>query len=127
MRTAARLSATALAGLALLAAITCGDDPLAPFQPEITNIADNFEFQATGASLPPQVEVKYTDASAGDFCRVITPGASVEVPFSSAHPGCSTSSSSVTDAVDLTYIRLVFPRATSAYALDFCLTIRAIP
>ena len=48
MRTAARLSATALAGLALLAAITCGDDPLAPFQPEITNIADNFEFQATG-------------------------------------------------------------------------------
>jgi hypothetical protein len=26
----------------------CGDDPLAPFQPEITNIADNFEFQATG-------------------------------------------------------------------------------
>ena len=86
-----------------------------------------FELQATGASLPPQMQLKYTDDSAGDFCSVITPAASVEVPFSNAHPGCSTSSSSVTDAIDLTYIRLVFPPAASAYAVDFCLGIRAIP
>ena len=28
----------------------CGDDPLAPFQPEISNAADNFQFQATNVS-----------------------------------------------------------------------------
>ena len=26
----------------------CSDDPLAPFQPEITNATDNFQLQATG-------------------------------------------------------------------------------
>lgn len=26
----------------------CGDDPLAPFEPEVTNAVDNFQFQATG-------------------------------------------------------------------------------
>ncbi|MBL8984484.1 MAG: hypothetical protein JNL26_20020, partial [Gemmatimonadetes bacterium] len=34
-----------LLGLAILAGCT---DPLAPFQPEITNAADNFQMQATG-------------------------------------------------------------------------------
>lgn len=48
MCTAARRTATALAGLSLLVTIACGNDPLAPFQPEINNIADNFQFQATG-------------------------------------------------------------------------------
>lgn len=86
-----------------------------------------FQLDASGESLPPQIEVVYTDASAGDFCRVITPAEALEVPFASAHPGCSTSSSSVTDAVDLTHIRLVFPIAASDYAIDFCLVIRAIP
>jgi hypothetical protein len=47
MFTAAR-SRTAVALASLLLALACGSDPLAPFQPEITNIADNFEFQATG-------------------------------------------------------------------------------
>jgi len=39
-------TATALAGLLLT--LACGSDPLAPFQPEITNAPDNFQFQATG-------------------------------------------------------------------------------
>jgi len=86
-----------------------------------------FELAFVGTSLPPQMQVKYTDDSSGDYCRVITPAASVEVPFSIAHPGCSTSSSSVSDATDLTYIRLVMPAAASSYAIDFCLDIRAIP
>ena len=36
----------ALGALAL--AVACGDDPLAPFQPEIANARDNFQFQVTG-------------------------------------------------------------------------------
>lgn len=28
----------------------CGNDPLAPFQPQISNAADNFQFQATNVS-----------------------------------------------------------------------------
>lgn len=48
MRSAARRTATILAGLSLLVTLACGSDPLAPFQPEITNAADNFQFQATG-------------------------------------------------------------------------------
>ncbi len=31
----------------LLAAAGCSNDPLAPFQPEVTNSSDNFQFQAT--------------------------------------------------------------------------------
>jgi len=86
-----------------------------------------FQLEAEGASLPPEIQVIYTDDSAGDFCRQITPAAAVEVPFSSAHPDCSTSSSTVTDATDLTFIRLVLPATASDYAVDFCLGIRAIP
>ena len=41
-------SRTAVSLASLLLALACGSDPLAPFQPEITSIADNFEFQATG-------------------------------------------------------------------------------
>jgi len=37
-----------LSALSLLLGAACGNDPLAPFQPEITNAADNFQFQATG-------------------------------------------------------------------------------
>ena len=47
MFTAAR-SRTAVALATLLLALACGSDPLAPFQPEITNAPDNFQFQATG-------------------------------------------------------------------------------
>jgi hypothetical protein len=86
-----------------------------------------FELEAVGENLPPQMRVIYSDDDAGDFCRNIIPGGAVQVPFASAHPGCSTSSSSVTDAVDLTHIRLTMLPAASDYAIDFCLGIRAIP
>jgi hypothetical protein len=88
-----------------------------------------FQLEMEGESLPPEIQVKYTDASSGDYCRVITPasGMPVSVPFANAHPGCATSSSSVTDASDLTFIRLVFPPEASDYDIDFCLSIRAIP
>lgn len=36
-------------GVVLLAS-GCGDDPLAPFQPEITSATDNFQLQATGVT-----------------------------------------------------------------------------
>lgn len=38
--------------LGLLGALVAGgcSDPLAPFQPEITNATDNFQFQATGVT-----------------------------------------------------------------------------
>lgn len=35
---------------ATLLASGCGDDPLAPFQPEITSATDNFQLQATGVT-----------------------------------------------------------------------------
>lgn len=37
------------AGVMFLA-LGCGDDPLAPFQPEITSATDNFQLQATGVT-----------------------------------------------------------------------------
>lgn len=45
-RLATRLAATVL----LLAAAGCDDDPLSPFQPEIANLQDNFQFQVTALS-----------------------------------------------------------------------------
>ena len=40
----------ALALVALAAACSNSTGPLAPFQPQINNIADNFQFQATGVT-----------------------------------------------------------------------------
>ena len=39
-----------LMAMALLAACSNSTGPLAPFQPQITNVADNFQFQATGVT-----------------------------------------------------------------------------
>ena len=36
--------------LSILLAPGCSDDPLGPFQPEIANVTDNFQLQATGAA-----------------------------------------------------------------------------
>lgn len=37
-------------GLALVTLTACSADPLAPFQPEIANVADNFQLQATNVA-----------------------------------------------------------------------------
>lgn len=44
MSTAPRILALAVLALAM----GCGDDPLAPFEPEVTNATDSFQLQATG-------------------------------------------------------------------------------
>lgn len=36
--------------LAFATLLGCGDDPLAPYQPQISNAADNFQLQATNVS-----------------------------------------------------------------------------
>ena len=38
------------AAVALLAPAGCSDNTLAPFQPEISNVTDNFQLQATGVT-----------------------------------------------------------------------------
>jgi hypothetical protein len=87
-----------------------------------------FQFAMTGATLPSSLQIKYTQEGAGDFCRAFTPGPAVQVPFSSAHPSCSTDPEAATpDASELTYIRLVFLPKASSYDVDFCMQIRAIP
>lgn len=45
-------TATVAVFLALMLAAACSNNtgPLAPFQPQITNAADNFQFQATGVT-----------------------------------------------------------------------------
>jgi len=85
-----------------------------------------FAFDFTGSALPPQVEVVYTEAG-DDYCRAVVPTSGVEVPFDTAHPGCSTSSSSVPDPSRLTYIRMHLPATGAAYDFDFCVQLRAIP
>lgn len=41
---------TVLMAMAVLAACSNSTGPLAPFQPQISNVADNFQFQATGVT-----------------------------------------------------------------------------
>ena len=48
----------------LVAAAACSSDPLSPFQPEISNAADNFALQAT-ALTNVSTTVNYTWANAG--------------------------------------------------------------
>jgi hypothetical protein len=42
------LALLAIASLSLLAG--CDDDPLSPFEPEVTNMPDSFQLQATGVT-----------------------------------------------------------------------------
>jgi hypothetical protein len=94
-----------------------------------TQSVSGFELELSGEQLPPKLEIKYTDSD-GDFCRVLSPVVSVQVPFDSTHPGCFTppTSSVVPDVSELEALRLVFPvRPQSAYDVDFCVRIRALP
>ena len=47
----------------------CSNNSLAPFQPEIANIADNFQFQATGVKYV-STTLTYTWSNSGDSAKV---------------------------------------------------------
>lgn len=56
-----RLMRGVLAGALLLAASGCDDDPLSPFQPEIGNTQDSFQFQVTAlTNVTTTVEYDWT-------------------------------------------------------------------
>jgi hypothetical protein len=87
-----------------------------------------FELELSGTQRPSKLDIKYTDSD-GDFCRVLSPVVSVQVPFDSTHPGCvaQPTSTLVPNAGELEALRLVFPVLQSAYDVDFCVRIRALP
>lgn len=53
-----------LASVMAFAIAACGTDPLAPFQPELSNVADNFALQATGVTNVTTTK-SYTWANSG--------------------------------------------------------------
>jgi hypothetical protein len=59
----------ALAAIALASACGSSTAPLAPYQPQINNVADNFQFQATGVSNVTWTYT-YTWANTGDSATV---------------------------------------------------------
>lgn len=64
MNREARVLNTLLALALLLGAGACSDDPLAPFQPEVSNVADTFQLQATGVTNRT-VTLNYTWSNTG--------------------------------------------------------------
>jgi hypothetical protein len=59
----------AVAALALTAACSSSTGPLAPFQPQINNLTDNFQFQATGVTSVTWTYT-YTWSNTGDSATV---------------------------------------------------------
>jgi hypothetical protein len=92
-----------------------------------THGVTGFEFASRGPSPPASLKVLYKDPGGVDFCRVIAPGVTA-VPFSDAHPSCSTSAtSSIVDTTEMVEIILNFvPASSQPYAVDFCLQITAL-
>jgi hypothetical protein len=84
-----------------------------------------FALEVTGDSRPPRIDFKY-DGGDGEFCRTLSPVTSLEIPFASTHPGCL-ATGSVPDPTQLQVIRLDILPAQAAYAIDFCVQLRAIP
>ena len=66
-RKAARVSL--MRGLAALAMLAACSDPLAPFQPEVTNATDNFQLQATNVTSTTST-VTYSWANTGTRATV---------------------------------------------------------
>ncbi len=62
-------SVLAVAVFTLAAACSNSTGPLAPFQPQINNLADNFQFQATGVTNVTWT-YNYTWANSGDSATV---------------------------------------------------------
>lgn len=85
-----------------------------------------FEFTFLGGPLPPSMRIIYKQVgSSTDYCRTITPGTN-EVPFSAAHPSC-TSTGTVVNAAQLDELILaILPQSGSSYSVNFCVQIRAL-
>jgi hypothetical protein len=60
---------SSVAAASLLLAAGCGSDALAPFQPQINNAPDNFQFQATGLTNVTTT-VQYTWSNTGTAATV---------------------------------------------------------
>jgi hypothetical protein len=88
---------------------------------------DGFELAALGPGLPPKLEVIIEADDQAEFCRTVTPAASVLIPFDSAREDCDAPKPGTLDPTALFVLRLHFPIATTEYDLDFCLRIRALP
>jgi hypothetical protein len=63
------VAAVALTTVAVLAACSNSTGPLAPFQPQISNVADNFQFQATGVTNATWTYT-YSWSNSGDSATV---------------------------------------------------------
>jgi hypothetical protein len=63
------VAASFLTAIALLAGCSNSTGPLAPFQPQINNVADNFQFQATGVTNATWTYT-YNWANSGDSATV---------------------------------------------------------
>ena len=63
-------SATRILAVASLAFVVgCGDDPLAPFEPEVSNATDSFQLQATGVTGVSRT-LEYTWTNTGTLANV---------------------------------------------------------
>jgi hypothetical protein len=63
------VAAVVLTTIAVLAACSNSTGPLAPFQPQISNLADNFQFQATGVTNATWTYT-YSWSNSGDSATV---------------------------------------------------------
>lgn len=84
-----------------------------------------FELLISGSLPPPRIDFKYTDDD-GDCCRTIAPVTTVELPFTSTHPGC-VATGRTPDPTQLKVIRLAMTPRQAAYDIDFCVQLRATP
>lgn len=79
------VAAVVLTTIAVLAACSNSTGPLAPFQPQISNLADNFQFQATGVTNATWTYT-YSWSNSGDSATVnqattVTGGAATLIVF----------------------------------------------
>jgi hypothetical protein len=88
---------------------------------------EGFRLDFTGPSLPPSIEVVYSDAE-NDFCQLITPLSTASILFENTRTNCTDSPGSGTPDLDsLQFLRLPFSASTTTYEVDFCLGLTAIP
>lgn len=87
-----------------------------------TRGVSGMRLEVSGPNPPANVEVIYTVNGNQDFCHALEPFVTSDVPFASAHPGCSTTGATPNVAA-LTHLRLHFPVGATSRPFDFCLGI----